>query len=287
MPLHPQAQRFLQRGGGGPRRPLKVTDQTATRPDGGGVPVRVYAPVSDQPLGALLYFHGGGFTGGTIDAGDMRCRVLADWAGIVVVNVGYRLAPADPFPAAVDDAWGATKWVHDNGASLGVDPARVAVGGDSAGGNLAAVVTHLAKQRGLPLAFQYLVYPVVDLTIETASKRELGDGTYGLTARGEPNPQYLQGHDATDPLVSPLRNPDFSGLPPAFVATAEFDPLRDEGELYAQKLKDAGVPVRLKRYEGMIHAFASGFRDFDSAVELSLDSARALQEALAAKTPVA
>lgn len=288
MPLHPQARRFLDRaasGGPRPRTPLAVKDTVAIRPDRGTVPVRIYTPGGEGPHPALLYFHGGGFTAGTIDAGDLRCRVLAEWAGIVVVNVGYRLAPANPFPAAVDDAWGCTKWVADHHIDLKVDPAKIAVGGDSAGGNLAAVVTHLAKQRGLPLAYQYLVYPVVDLTIDTASRRSYSDG-YGLNMSGPPNPQYLQGHDAADPLVSPYQNADFSGLPPAFIATAEFDPLHDEAELYADKLRAAGVPVEYHQYDGMIHAFASGFRDFDAAVALSLDSARALQMALHT-TPVA
>lgn len=251
------------------------------RPDGGTVPVRVYTPSGQGPLPALLYFHGGGFTGGSIDGGDLRCRVLAEWAGVVVVNVGYRLAPANPFPAAVDDAYGTTAWVINEAAKLGVDPNRVAVGGDSAGGNLAAVITHLAKARSLRLAFQYLVYPATGLAGDTASRREFGKG-YGLDIpAGPPATEYLQGHDPADPLASPLRNTDFSGLPPAFIATAECDPLRDEGEAYAEKLRAAGVSVQCKRYEGMIHAFASGFRDFDAAVELSLDSARALQQALA------
>jgi acetyl esterase len=278
MPLHPQTEKYLKgltEGRPRPRTPLKVQDMDAK-----GVPLRVYSPASEEPLPALLYFHGGGFTGGSVDAGDMRCRVLADWAGVVVVNVGYRLAPANPFPAAVDDAYGSTRWVADEAKALNVDPDRIAVGGDSAEGNLAAVVTHLAKARGLPLAFQYLVYPVTDLTIDTTSRREYSKG-YGLDMGGPPNPQYLQGHDPADPLVSPLRNAGFTGLPPAFVATADYDPLRDEGELYAQKLREAGVPVQHKRYPGTVHAFAANFRDFDAAVELSLDSARALQAALA------
>jgi len=147
-------------------------------------------------------------------------------------------------------------------------------------------VTHLAKQRGLPLAFQYLVYPVVDRAGDTPSKREFGDGRYGLKVSNEGPDHYLQGHDANDPLASPLRNTGFSGLPPAFIATSEFDPLRDEGELYAEKLRAAGVPVQHKRYEGMTHFFASAFRDIDGAVALSLDSARALQAALS-PAPVA
>ena len=199
----------------------------------------------------------------------------------------FRSAPANPFPAAVDDAYGTTKWVHDNAAALGVDPARIAVGGDSAGGNLAAVVTHLAKANGLPLAFQYLVYPATDQLADTRSRRDYGDGSYGLRTNGGGNSPYLNGHDPADPLCSPLRNTDFSGLPSAFIATAEFDPLRDEAELYAYQLRAAGVPVELKRYDGMIHAFASGFRDFDAAVELSLDSARVLQRALAPKAAAA
>jgi acetyl esterase len=262
---------------------MKVQDMQA-----GSVPVRVYTPGAQGPLPALVYFHGGGFTAGSIDAGEMRCRVLAEWAGIVVVNVGYRLAPANPFPAAVDDGYSAVKWVADQAAALGVDPARIAVGGDSAGGNLAAVVTHLAKQRGGPaLAFQYLVYPVVDMLAETPSRRAYGDGSYGLTMNGAPSPDYLQGHSAADVLVSPYRNADFRGLPPAFIATAEFDPLRDEAKLYAEKLQAAGVPVQYKQYDGVVHAFAGNFRDFDAAVELSLDSARALQAALFAPAAVA
>lgn len=274
MPLHPQAEQYLKRTGRPPQRvPTKVQDTKA-----GSVPVRVYTPGGiEGALPAMLYFHGGGFSGGSIDSSDTRCRVLAEFSGLVVVNVGYRLAPDNPFPAAVDDAYESTKWVVDNAALLGVNPAKVAVGGDSAGGNLAAVVAHLAKERGVLLAFQYLAYPVVDMTVETASHREFGKG-YGLDTSGV-CVVYLQGHDASDPRVSPLLNKDFRGLPPAFIATAEYDPLRDEGEAYAKKLQDAGVPVQFKRYAGMVHAFAAAYREFDAAHELALDSARALQKA--------
>lgn len=274
MPLHPQAEQYLKRTGRPPQRtPTKVQDTKA-----GSVPVRVYTPGGlEGPLPALLYFHGGGFTGGSIDGGDTRCRVLAEFSGVVVVNAGYRLAPDNPFPAAVDDAYESTKWVVDNAASLGVNPAKVAVGGDSAGGNLAAVVAHLAKERGLSLAFQYLVYPVVDLVTETPSRKEFGV-SYGVN----PNmpPTYVVDHSPADPRLSPLLNKDFCGLPPAFIATAECDPLRDEGEAYAKTLQDAGVPVQLKRYAGMVHAFAAAYREFDAATELALDSARALQKGL-------
>jgi len=228
----------------------------------GPVPVRLYRPrgVADATaLPALVFFHGGGWVIGDLETHDVLCRQLAAGAGIAVVAVDYRLAPEHRFPAAVDDAWAATRWVASQAAALGIDPGRLAVGGDSAGGNLAAVVALLARDHGGPsIALQALLYPVVDAAAEAPSYTEFAEG-FMLTrdAMRWFIAHYLGGQgSATDWRVSPLRAPTLAGVAPAMVVTAGFDPLRDEGEAYAARLRQAGVRVDAICYGGMVHGFA-------------------------------
>jgi acetyl esterase len=221
---------------------------------------RLYVP--STPTDALLVFlHGGAWVYGDLDSHDAPCRVLAEKAGVRVLSIDYRLAPEAPFPAAYDDCLAAYRWVVANAALLGASPSRLAVGGDSAGGNLAAAVALAAAREGLPLAFQLLVYPATDLSdseTETASYREFGGGGFYLTKAmmdlGVAT--YLPDvASRTDPRVSVLLAPVPAGLAPAYLCTAGFDPLRDEGEAYAEKLREAGVPVEVERFEGQIHGF--------------------------------
>jgi acetyl esterase len=229
------------------------------------IPVRVYTPV-DAPKNAneallpgLVFYHGGGFVIGDLDTHDDLCRCLANGSGCRVVSVGYRLAPEHPFPAAVEDAYAAAKWVSDHAADFGI-AGEIAVGGDSAGGNLAAVVCQRAKADGPKIAFQLLIYPVTQLgQAELPSMRENAEG-YFLERRSMDWFTRMYCPDAahrSDPRLSPLLAKDLSGLPPAYVVTAGFDPLRDEGKAYADKLDAAGVPVTHVHYPGMIHGFFS------------------------------
>jgi acetyl esterase len=247
----------IQAAGGDPEPVHEVLDRHLPGP-AGELPVRIYRPGPGGPSGALVYFFGGGWTLGSVETSDGICRSLANAAGCVVVTVGYRLAPEARFPAAVEDCYAALRWVAGHAAELGVDPARVAVGGDSAGGNLAAAVTLLARDRGgPPLAGQLLVYPNTDYLADTPSRRENVDPwLFNRTSVDWYWGHYLaRPEDGANPLASPLRAEDLRGLPPALVITAEFDPLRDEGEQYAHRLADSGVPVRLTRYAGMVHGF--------------------------------
>ncbi len=228
----------------------------------GPIPARLYAATRDtraRPL--LVYYHGGGWVVGDLDTHDSVCRFLAREAGVRVLSVDYRLAPEHPFPAAVEDALAALRFATREAAALGADPARVAVGGDSAGGNLAAVVSQIAARGadGPPPSFQLLFYPVTDLSKKHASYRLFPDGFF-LTERQMDwyRDHYLaRADDAYDPRVSPLLAKDLAGLPPAYVATAGFDPLRDEGEAYAARLREAGVAVTLRRHPGLIHGFCN------------------------------
>lgn len=224
----------------------------------GGLDGRLYTPRgATEPGGLLVFFHGGGFMYGDLDSHDAPCRFLAERAGVQVLAVDYRLGPEDPFPAAYDDALGAYRWAVDNAESLGVDPDRIAVGGDSAGGNLAAVVAIDAAREGLPLAFQLLVYPATDCDRATRSLELFAQGFYLTDDFMElANRSYLPPDtDLRDPRCSPLHADLPSGLAPAYVVTAGFDPLRDEGEAYARKLVAAGVEIELKRFPGQIHGF--------------------------------
>lgn len=234
----------------------------------GEIPVRVYTPRSSAPFPALVFFHGGGWVIGDIETHDALCRALANAAGAVVVSVDYRLAPEHRYPAAVEDAYAAAVWTREHAAELSADREKVCVGGDSAGGNLAAVVALMARDRGAPsFACQLLLYPVTDHDFETASYRENAEG-YFLTRE---DMMWFWEHYLSDEsqgaeaYASPLRAKDFSGLPPALVVTAEYDPLRDEGEEYARRLEAAGVRARLLRYDGMIHGFLRRTRGIDLA----------------------
>ena len=261
-----------------------VEDRTIPGPVG-TIPVRIYTPEGGtRPLPLLVYFHGGGFVLCDLETHDPLCRALAERAGCVLVSVDYRLAPEARFPAAPEDCFAATRWAAESAKGLGADPARVAVAGDSAGGNLAAVVSLLARARGGPaLVHQLLIYPVTDWAFDTPSHRENAEG-YLLTRdmMGWFRSHYFaKPGDATDPLAAPLRAPDLVGLPPATVLTVEFDPLRDEGEAYADRLGRAGVPTRLRRYDGMFHGFFAMTARIDRAREAVDDAARALREAFA------
>jgi acetyl esterase len=237
-------------------------------------------PQGEKPLPVVVYFHGGGWVIGSIETHDAPCRELANRSGAIVVSVEYRMAPEHPFPAAPEDCYAATAWVADHAAEFGGDPARLAVAGDSAGGNLAAVVALMTRERnGPPLRFQLLIYPAVDARMGYASIDENSTG-YFLT---KADMHWFYGHYGADPSdwrASPLLAPDHSGLPPALVLTAEYDPLRDEGEAYARKLQEAGVPVTLRRYDGQIHGFTIMTAAVDRACEAVNQAAADLRQAL-------
>ncbi|WP_431885485.1 alpha/beta hydrolase [Micromonospora wenchangensis] len=277
------------RAGGGDVEPVhEVRDTTVPGPDG-DLRVRVHRPAGDGPLPTLIYFFGGGWTLGSVETADGICRRLANATGCQVVTVGYRLAPEHPFPAAVLDCHAATRWLAGHAAELGVDPDRLAVGGDSAGGNLAAAVTLLARAEGGPrLAGQLLVYPNTD---QRAAPRPADDQDPLLFNRHSVD--WYRGHyladpaDAADPLASPLLADDLSGLPPALVVTAEHDPLRDEGQRYAQRLREAGVPVRATCYPGMIHGFFAMPGVFDAGRRAQDEAAAFLREVFGLPTPPA
>lgn len=250
----------------------------------GPIRVRKYAPSLGRPLPGILYFHGGGWVIGDLDTHDNWCRELAKTVDCVVISVDYRLAPEHPFPAAVDDAVAATRWVVKNGHQLGVDVGRVAVAGDSAGANLATVTALVLRDDpGPKLAFQSLIYPVCDLlSMATESCRAFAEG-YGLTLEAM---HWFRGQYLTDAAlaedfrVSPLRHDNLANLPPALVVTAEFDVLRDEGEAYARKLQAAGVQVQTRRYDGMVHGFVSMAGILDVGKQARVDIAGVLSRAL-------
>jgi acetyl esterase len=229
------------------------------------VPLRArhYAPSEvDEPHPMLVYYHGGGFTYGDLDTHDALCRILCKHAGAHVLAIAYRLAPEHPFPAPVEDARAALRWAHQHAALLGADPSRIGVGGDSAGGNLAAVVSQLAARDGGPApVLQLLIYPATDFTRRRRSRDLFGEGFLLSNAEMdwfEDNYLGPERTHASDPRASPLLADDKSNLAPAYVVTAAFDPLRDEGEEYAAALRAAGTPVVLRRFPGFIHAFVAG-----------------------------
>jgi acetyl esterase/lipase len=228
--------------------------------DGGRIAIRVYTPVGagNDRLPGIVFFHGGGLVAGSLDTHDRVCRRLAHESGCRVVAVGYRLAPEHKFPAGLMDSYAATVWTAEHAGELGIDRDRIAIGGDSAGATLAAVVCQMMRQaRQVNLAAQLLLCPIMDFAAETASRVDFADGIVLSKATMERDlEQYLPaGVDATDPRISPLRAADLSGLPPACIHTAECDPLRDEGQAYADRLSQAGVKVKYTCHAGMIHLF--------------------------------
>jgi acetyl esterase len=223
------------------------------------MPARFYVPHDATPSGLVVYYHGGGWTVGSLDSHDAACRFLAHTGRLRVLSVDYRLAPEHPFPAAVEDALAAFRWAVGAAAGLGVASDRIAVAGDSAGGNLAAVVALLARTDRTRPAAQLLVYPVTDMSTKRRSYRLFGEGYFLTQAEMDwYGRHYLPDRAAArDPRVSPLLAPDLSRLPPAMILTAGFDILRDEGEAYARRLEEAGVPVALRRHTGLVHGFGN------------------------------
>lgn len=235
---------------------MEVTDRAVPTADG-GVPVRIYRPASDaRDLPGIVYFHGGGFMKGDLDSSDTVAWGFAEEVGAVVVSVDYRLSPEHPYPAAFDDCFAVTAHVHEHAADFAIDPARIAVCGDSAGGNLAAAVSLTARDRGgPPLVAQALIYPVVDRDLTLPSYVENADAPGLTTSSMRWYWEMYLGERAPDPYVVPMTAGDLSGLPPAFVHTAEYDPLRDEGKRYADALAAAGTSSEYRCAGRMIHGF--------------------------------
>lgn len=266
-----------------PRRHIpvaRVEDRTIT----GDIPVRIYHPLGTSSAGVplIVYLHGGGFVLCDLDSHDACCRRLANEVGAVVVSVDYRLAPEHRFPAAVEDAWAATQWVAENARELGSDPSRLVLAGDSAGGNLAAVVCMIARDRGVPpIAFQLLIYPVVDQRRKPKVVRDpSARGVLTLEHQRWFTEQYLgPDGDRENILASPILG-DLSGLPPAHVVTAEFDPLCDDGEEYADRLRAAGVPATVQQYPGMFHGFFNLPDDVPLAEQANTDVCAVVRDAL-------
>ncbi|MFG3021573.1 alpha/beta hydrolase [Streptomyces sp. NPDC048254] len=267
-PLDPVAMRAAEEAHIPPveeRLPLHAVDDLTAHTASGDVPVRVYTPTAADRHGLLVYFHGGAFFLGSLETHDHVTRSLAKETGLKVVSVGYRRAPEAAFPAGLDDCHAVTRWAAEQGESLGWDGTTLALAGDSSGGTFVAAVAARAHDDGFDrITHQVLYYPSLDLDFDEdryASLRENAVG-YGLETAGlKPfNSFYLDsGADPADPLVSPVKRKDLSGLPPALVVTAEFDPLRDEGELYGRRLRQAGVAARVSRYEGAGHGFVQHF----------------------------
>jgi len=274
------------KAGAGPQ-PLPLASVRALEIPGPAcpLPARLYLPhgAAPAPRPLLVYFHGGGWVVGSLDTHDGVCRFLAAHSGAPVLASGYRLAPEHPYPAAVEDAAAAFRWTVEHASELEVDPARIAVGGDSAGGNMATGLCQATRDAGDPApAMQLLIYPVTDAYGEQRSREVFGTGFKLTTAdiveferRYLPDPER-----ASDPLASVLHAPDLSGLPPAYVAIAGFDPLRDEGEAYAARLHAEGVRVALRRHPGLIHTFANMTSFSRSARAAMLEAAGALRMGL-------
>jgi len=266
---------------GDPPLPFKVEEISIPGTDA-TLAATLYRPNNQQHLPALLFFHGGGFTLGSRKTHDTVCRRLCVDAECLVISVDYRLAPEARFPAAVDDAWAALNWLASNCAQLGIDDTRIAVGGDSAGGNLAAVISLMARDAGGPaIVHQMLVYPCTEMTCSFPSHNTFGNG-YRLT--NEFIAWFLDHYfgpaaDRQQWQASPINAKDFSNLPPAFVLSAGFDPLQDENRAYAQKLREAGVPVQFSHYEGMIHGFITMPGVMDKAIAAAQECARHLRTA--------
>lgn len=264
-PMHegtPEAARAqylaMTQGARGPEQviPVASTEERSIPGAEGQLKARVYRPEGEGPFPTVVFFHGGGWVIGDLDTHDNMARNLCRGSAAVVVSVDYRLAPEHPFPAAVDDALASARWIAEHLEEFGGDP-RFGIAGDSAGGNLSAVVAQMLRDAGTPLAGQLLIYPAVDAKGEYPSRVENAKG-YFLEKE---TMDWFYGHyagaweDATDPRLSPLYGADLSALPPTLIVTAEFDPLRDEGEAYGEALRSAGVETEVRRYDGMIHGF--------------------------------
>ena len=280
----PEAVRALRRSR---LRPPTVEVEDIRDVDAGGVPARLYRPNGDADLGLLVYFHGGGWVLGDLDTHDNVARALAARSGQAVLSVDYRLAPEHPYPAPLEDATAAARWAHENAARLGCDRARLAIGGDSAGANLAAVVSQAGR---LAFRCQLLVYPVTDARCRTATYEEFCEGPW-LTAAGMGwfIGHYLSGGkgDASDPRISPLLAGDaaLAASPATLLITAESDVLRDEGEAYAERLASLGVSVTLSRYDGMFHGFVSFWDLLDRAEEAVSEAGAFLAAAVSTEAP--
>ena len=268
---------------GDPEPVGRVEDRVIPGP-GGDLPIRVYAPRQSSG-GAVVYFHGGGWVLCNLDTHDDLCRALANHSRATVISVDYRLAPESKYPAAAEDCYAATRWVSEHAAELDIDPSRIAVGGDSAGGNLAAVVALMARDRGRPaIAFQLLVYPVIDRDFLAGWPAEPSSGhllspldMYWYWD------QYLESREqAREAYASPLHADDLSGLPPAFISTAEYDLLRGEGEAYAQRLQAAGVPTTHRHYDGVFHGFFNMALFLDKAQAAQKEAGMAIRASLGA-----
>ncbi|HEY2160605.1 MAG TPA: alpha/beta hydrolase [Solirubrobacteraceae bacterium] len=268
----------------GPKVPVASASDMTVQGAEGLLSARLYIPHGDDTGSLLVYFHGGGFVVGDLETHDNLCRFIATRSGARVLAVDYRLAPEHPFPAPIDDAVAAFRDAAERASELGCDPSRIAVGGDSAGGNLAAGVARIAASEGGPTpAFQLLLYPWLDLASERRSQELFAEGFY-LT-RSDLHwyrDRYLTDRSqASDPRCSPIAG-NVGGAAPAYIATAGFDPLRDDGEDYARRLREAGVPAALRRHEGMIHGFANTVAIGHAAREAMLEATGALRMALAA-----
>ncbi len=252
----------------GPFEEVAAVSEHRVPVQGGLITVRLYSPGGAGPHPVLVFYHGGGWVIGDLDTHDGICRSLTNAAGCVVASVDYRLAPEAKYPAAAEDSYAALRWLVANAAGLGIDPRRVAVGGDSAGGNLSTVVALMARDRGGPaLVSQVLIYPVTNHDLDTGSYRENATG-FVLTREAMRwfwRHYLARAEEGREPYASPLMAPSLAGLPPALLITAEHDPLRDEGEAYADRLRDAGVLVTLIRYDGMFHGFLRMTRFLDKA----------------------
>jgi acetyl esterase len=283
---------------GTPQAVAKVVDRTLPGP-GGAIPVRIYDPRADRADGAdssagkaiarapaLLYYHGGGFVAGNLESHDVLMRAFANRAQCVVIAVDYRLAPEHPYPAATDDAWAALQWVAVHAVELDVDATRLAVGGDSAGGLLAALVAQRARASGMSLRLQLLLYPNTDATMSRPSWRTFGTPAF-LVDRNDMKERYdawlSSGIDRASPDVSPLFATDLTGVAPAMIVTADHDPLCDEGIEYAAKLRAAKVDVEHVCWQGMIHGFASFAGALDAGKALIERATAALREAFSQK----
>ena len=264
----------------------RTEDRIIPGPDGTDLPIRVYWPtISDEPRPVVVFFHGGGWAMGGIDTHDGQVREMVNRTGMVYVSVDYRLAPEARFPAAAEDCYAATQWVAANAASIGADAARLGVAGDSAGGNLAAVVALMARDRGGPaIAHQLLVYPCCDMDSDAWPSQTENGFDYFLTKESMDwfYDQYTDVADRDNPYASPIKAADLSGLPPACVITAEYDPLRDEGEAYGARLQEAGVACEVHRYDGMFHGFFGMTLVIPGAVAAQETAAAAVQAGLSA-----